>query len=94
MTVSGPGYGGAGTPGPRPATDPSGDTHPALAGLLGSWRGSTRLASGPWGPERTVEAEVSYRRVAGGFAVVQSYRHAEADGSHFEGHGVFTLDPD
>jgi hypothetical protein len=41
-----------------------------------------------------VEAEVTYRRAAGGFAVVQSYRHVEADGSHFEGHGVFTLDPD
>lgn len=70
------------------------DIHPALAGLLGAWRGSTRLAPGPWGPERTVEAEVTYRRAAGGYAVVQSYRHVEADGSHFEGHGVFTLDPD
>lgn len=70
------------------------DIHPALTGLLGSWRGSTELASGPWGPERTVEAEVTYRRAAGGFAVVQSYRHVEADGSHFEGHGIFTLDPD
>jgi hypothetical protein len=26
--------------------------------------------------------------------VVQSYRHIEPDGSHFEGHGVFTADPD
>ncbi|TLM84942.1 DUF1579 domain-containing protein [Pseudarthrobacter sp. NamE2] len=81
-----------------PAGDPSGDRaraeHPALAGLLGRWLGSTRLASGPWGPERTVEAEVTYRRAAGGFAVVQSYRHLEPDGSHFEGHGVFTIDPD
>ncbi|WP_314215914.1 DUF1579 family protein [Pseudarthrobacter equi] len=71
-----------------------GGIHPALAGLLGSWRGTTEFASGPWGPARTVDAEVTYRRAAGGFAVVQSYRHVEADGSHFEGHGMFTLDPD
>ncbi|MFC9773018.1 MULTISPECIES: DUF1579 family protein [unclassified Pseudarthrobacter] len=77
---------------PRPGV-PAG-IHPALAGLLGAWRGSTELAAGPWGPRRTVDAEVAYRRAAGGFAVVQSYRHVEADGSHFEGHGVFTLDPD
>lgn len=70
------------------------DIHPGLTGLLGAWRGTTQLAPGPWGPGRTVEAEVTYRRAAGGFAVVQSYRHVEADGSHFEGHGVFTLDPD
>jgi len=25
--------------------------------------------------------------------VVQSYRHREPDGSHFEGHGIFTVDP-
>ncbi|WP_327077631.1 DUF1579 family protein [Pseudarthrobacter chlorophenolicus] len=77
---------------PRPGV-PAGN-HPALAGLLGAWRGTTELAAGPWGPQRTVDAEVAYRRAAGGFAVVQSYRHVEPDGSHFEGHGVFTLDPD
>lgn len=68
--------------------------HPALAPLLGRWRGSTILAAGPWGPERTVDAEVSYRPMAGGIGVVQSYRHVEADGTHFEGHGIFTVDPD
>jgi len=67
--------------------------HPALAGLLGHWHGSTILAAGPWGPERTVDAEVSYSPMAGGFGVVQSYRHVEADGMHFEGHGIFTIDP-
>ncbi|WP_411376041.1 DUF1579 family protein [Arthrobacter sp. MPF02] len=77
-----------------PSAGHAGAEHPALAVLLGHWRGSTRLAPGPWGPERTVEAEVTYRRAAGGFAVVQSYRHLEPDGSHFEGHGIFTIDPD
>jgi hypothetical protein len=66
----------------------------ALADFLGHWRGTTRFAGGPWGPERTVDAEVTYRPVAGGFAVVQSYRHVEPDGTHFEGHGMFTLDTD
>lgn len=65
----------------------------ALATFLGHWQGNTRFAAGPWGPERSVPAEVTYRLVAGGFAVVQSYRHVEPDGTHFEGHGMFTLDP-
>ncbi|WP_457950971.1 DUF1579 domain-containing protein [Pseudarthrobacter sp. alpha12b] len=67
--------------------------HPALTGLLGLWRGRTQIASGPWGPARTVDAQVSYSRVAGGLRVVQSYRHLEPDGGHFEGHGIFTVDP-
>ncbi|UUL75883.1 DUF1579 family protein [Pseudarthrobacter sp. Fe7] len=67
--------------------------HPALTGLLGHWRGRTQVAPGPWGPERTMDAEVSYSQVAGGLGVVQSYRHVEPDGSHFEGHGIFTVDP-
>ncbi|MFF2345499.1 DUF1579 family protein [Pseudarthrobacter sp. NPDC058119] len=67
--------------------------HPALSGLLGHWRGRTHIAAGPWGPERSVEAEVTYSEVAGGLGVVQSYRHAEPDGGHFEGHGIFTVDP-
>ena len=67
--------------------------HPALSGLLGHWRGMTHVAAGPWGPERSVDAEVTYSQVAGGLGVVQSYRHAEPDGRHFEGHGIFTVDP-
>lgn len=67
--------------------------HPALTGLIGHWRGTTLLAAGPWGPERSVDAEVSYSPLAGGFGVVQSYRHVEADGRHFEGHGIFSIDP-
>jgi hypothetical protein len=37
---------------------------------------------------------VTYTPVAGGSAVVQSYSHREPDGTHFEGHGIFTVDPD
>ncbi|OAE01388.1 DUF1579 family protein [Arthrobacter sp. OY3WO11] len=75
----------------RPRINPG---HPALANLLGRWRGTTRLESGPWGAERTVDAEMTFTLVAAGSAVVQSYRHTESDGSHFEGHGIFTVDPD
>lgn len=74
---------------PQPGT-----VHAVLENFLGHWRGTTRLVASAWGPERTADAEVSYTRAAGGFAVVQSYRHTEADGAHFEGHGVFTVDPD
>jgi hypothetical protein len=66
----------------------------SLEAFLGHWRGNAELAVSPWGPARTVYAEVSFTPAAGGHAVVQSYRHSEADGSHFEGHGVFTVDPD
>jgi len=72
----------------------SGTVHAVLENFLGHWRGTTRLAASSWGPERTAVAEISFTRAAGGFAVVQSYRHTEAGGSHFEGHGVFTVDPD
>ena len=74
---------------PQPGT-----VHAVLENFLGHWRGTTRLAASAWGPERTATAEVNYTRAAGGYAVVQSYRHTEADGTHFEGHGVFTVDPD
>lgn len=67
--------------------------HPALTSLLGHWQGFTHVAAGPWGPEHRVSAQVSYTQVAGGLGVVQSYRHIEPDGSHFEGHGIFTIDP-
>lgn len=76
-------------PGPQPGT-----VHAVLENFLGHWRGTTRLAASAWAPERTAMAEASYTRAAGGYAVVQSYRHTEADGTHFEGHGVFTIDPD
>ncbi|UZX02555.1 DUF1579 domain-containing protein [Arthrobacter sp. CDRTa11] len=71
-----------------------GTVHTVLDSFLGHWRGTTRLAAGAWGPEHIADAEVRYTRAAGGYAVVQSYRHKEADGSHYEGHGVFTVDPD
>jgi hypothetical protein len=72
----------------------TGTAHAVLETFVGHWRGTTRLAASAWGPERVADAEVSYTRAAGGYAVVQSYRHVEADGTHFEGHGVFTIDPD
>ncbi|WP_395402745.1 DUF1579 family protein [Arthrobacter sp. UC242_113] len=74
---------------PQPGT-----AHEALEIFVGRWLGTTELAASLWGPARTATAEVTFTRAAGGFAVVQSYRHTEADGTHFEGHGVFTVDPD
>lgn len=73
---------------PQPGT-----AHEALEIFVGRWLGTTELAASLWGPARTATAEVTFTRAAGGFAVVQSYRHTEADGTHFEGHGVFTVDP-
>ncbi|MFJ4028101.1 DUF1579 domain-containing protein [Paenarthrobacter sp. NPDC089989] len=64
-----------------------------LRPFIGHWRGLTEIASSPWGPARTAEAEVVFTVAAGGHAVVQSYRHREPDGAHLEGHGMFTVDP-
>jgi hypothetical protein len=74
---------------PQPGT-----VHTVLEDFLVHWRGTTHLASSAWGPERSAVAEISFTRAAGGFAVVLSYRHTDANGSHFDGHGVFTVDPD
>ena len=71
-----------------------GSAHEALEIFVGRWLGTTELAASHWGPARTATAEVTFTRAAGGFAVVQTYRHVEADGTQFEGHGVFTVDPD
>ena len=80
---------------PQPGAAPQPSTaHEALQTFVGRWLGTTELAASPWGPARTAAAEVTVTRAAGGFAVVQSYLHTEPDGTHFEGHGVFTVDPD
>jgi hypothetical protein len=79
---------------PEQGTVEQGTGHHALQEFLGHWKGITELAASPWGPARTAEAEVTFTPAAGGYAVVQSYRHTQADGTHFEGHGVFTTDPD
>ncbi|MFJ5955769.1 DUF1579 family protein [Paenarthrobacter sp. NPDC092416] len=71
----------------------TGNAGEILSAFVGNWRGITELAASPWGAARTAEAEVTFARAAGGFAVVQSYRHREPDGTHFEGHGMFTVDP-
>ncbi|MFF1828157.1 DUF1579 domain-containing protein [Paenarthrobacter sp. NPDC058040] len=63
-----------------------------LGPFIGHWRGITEIAPSPWGAARTAEAEVAFTAVAGGHAVVQSYRHREPDGAHLEGHGMFTVD--
>jgi len=71
---------------------PRGHAAEMLQDFIGHWRGITEIASSPWGSARTAEAEVVFSRAASGYAVVQSYRHREADGTHFEGHGMFTVD--
>jgi len=73
---------------------PNGNAALILHDFIGHWRGITEIAASPWGTARTADAEVVFSQAAGGYAVVQSYRHRESDGTHFEGHGMFTVDPD
>jgi hypothetical protein len=37
---------------------------------------------------------MTFTKAAGGYAVLQSYRHTQLDGIRFERHGMFTMDPD
>ncbi|MEO5780912.1 MULTISPECIES: DUF1579 domain-containing protein [Arthrobacter] len=66
----------------------------ALKQFLGQWAGTTQWQSTPWGPARSAAAGVTFSRTGAGLAVTLSYHHSNADGTHTEGHGVFTVDPD
>ncbi|MBT2514266.1 DUF1579 family protein [Arthrobacter sp. ISL-30] len=78
---------------PKITAPPKATARQALEAFLGHWVGHTELVDSHLGPARTAEAEMTFTAVAGGHAVVQSYRHVEEDGSHFEGHGIFSADP-
>jgi hypothetical protein len=60
--------------------------------FLGHWTGTTHIEASPRGPARTADAEVVFTKAAGGYAVLQSYRHTETGGIRFERHGMFTMD--
>lgn len=62
--------------------------------FLGHWSGTTQIEATPRRPARTAAAEVTFTKAAAGYAVLQSYRHTEAEGIRFERHGMFTMDPD
>jgi len=65
-----------------------------LHAFLGHWTGTTRIEATPRRPARTAAAELTFATAAGGYAVLQSYRHSENDGIRFERHGMFTMDAD
>ncbi|ABK02830.1 hypothetical protein JOE40_000396 [Arthrobacter sp. PvP102] len=74
-------------------------THPGTAQaelevFLGHWTGTTHIEATPRRPARTAAAEMTFTKAAGGYAVLQSYRHTQLDGIRFERHGMFTMDPD
>jgi hypothetical protein len=62
--------------------------------FLGHWSGTTQIEATPRRPARTAAAEVTFTKAAAGYAVLQSYRHTEAEGIRFERHGMFTMDTD
>ena len=73
---------------------PPGSAFEALQAFLGHWSGTTRWEAPPWAPARSAEVVIDFARAAAGLAVTASFRHADADGSITEGHGVFTVDKD
>jgi hypothetical protein len=70
-----------------------GSAQQTLEAFLGHWAGTTQWQATPWGPARTATVEVTFGRAAAGLAVTHGYRHTDADGTRYEGHGVFTVDP-
>ena len=71
-----------------------GNARQALEAFLGNWAGTTAWQATQWGPARTAAVEVAFSRAAAGLAVTHSYRYTQADGTPYEGHGVFTADPE
>lgn len=72
----------------------AGTAQEELEVFLGHWSGTTQIEATPRRPARTAAAELTFTKAAAGYAVLQSYRHTEADGIRFERHGMFTMDPD
>ena len=52
-----------------------------LHSFLGHWTGTTSIEATPRRSARTAAAELTFTTAAGGYAVLQSYRHTEMTGS-------------
>jgi hypothetical protein len=60
--------------------------------LLGNWTGVEQQAASAWAPATTARAMIVFKLDVNDQVVVQDYRHVDADGNEFIGHGVFMID--
>ncbi|MEQ8764455.1 MAG: DUF1579 family protein [Planctomycetota bacterium] len=69
--------------------------HDRLEMFVGSWQGTEILHPSPWDSNGgTAKGFVENRRALGGFSLIQEYRQERDGKTTFEGHGVFTYDPE
>ena len=74
---------------PKPTAD-----HARLEKLAGVWRGTETMHPSDWDPQGGQAEGVTRARVAlGGFPVIVDYEQIRGGERTFEGHGVFTWDP-
>lgn len=74
---------------PKPSAD-----HERLEKLAGTWKGTETMHPSPWDPAGGEALGITRARVAlNGFAVIVDYEQSREGKSTFQGHGVYTWDP-
>lgn len=71
------------------------EAHRKLERLAGTWVGEETMPPSEWTPEGfTATGRCVTRMALSGFAVIADYRQEHDGRITFEGHGVYTYDPD
>ena len=70
-----------------------GPLHETLARFTGVWSGAGGVSPSSWSAGGPTTGEWRFSRDIGGLSFIHDYQERRHDGSHFELHGVFTVDP-
>lgn len=70
------------------------EAHHALHRLAGTWEGQEKLFASAWAAESIASGRLAYRIILDGLAMTQDYQQTRADGSLFELHGIWTVQPE
>ncbi|MEI9905957.1 MAG: hypothetical protein WDN06_20150 [Asticcacaulis sp.] len=62
--------------------------------LIGLWKGDGEISASPWSRPGTCRGRWSFRFDPARRNLIHTYEESRADGSAFDGHGVFCADPD
>jgi len=68
--------------------------HQRLARITGTWSGTEKMHPSPWIPEGAeATSTVTWRSDLSGFVLIGDYRQTMGDTVTYQGHGVYTIDP-
>jgi hypothetical protein len=67
--------------------------HKTLARFTGAWFGSGEVDPNPWGPRGPTTGAWRFAQDIAGLSFIHDYQETRPDGSRFDLHGVFTVDP-